>query len=125
MAIIHLEGMEFYAYHGHYKEEQQVGNKFLIDIQLTTCIKKASETDNLNDALDYSKVYELIATEMKNTSQLLENITIRIVRTLFTAFSQVEHIALKVSKLNPPLGGRVEKVSVEWSGNREMFFQKM
>jgi dihydroneopterin aldolase len=124
MGIIHLEGMEFYAYHGHFKEEQQVGNKFMVDVKLTTDIEKAAKTDDLSDALDYLKVYETIAVEMKIKSQLLENLTFRMAKRLFLTFPSLEYLELKVSKMNPPLGGRVEKVTMEWNGNRETVGKK-
>ena len=47
MGVIEIEGMEFYAYHGHYAEEQIVGNRFILDVTLITDCEKAAESDNL------------------------------------------------------------------------------
>jgi 7,8-dihydroneopterin aldolase/epimerase/oxygenase len=47
--------MEFYAYHGHFKEEQVVGNKFLVSIAIETDCSKAAESDQFNDALGLSE----------------------------------------------------------------------
>ena len=113
MGWIEIENMEFYAYHGHFKEEQQVGNRFLINIKIKTNLSAAANSDNLNDALDYQKVYRLIQKEMKTKSFLIENIGKRILDALETEFrGQAETIVLKLSKMNPPLGGKVEKVSI-------------
>lgn len=120
MAYIHLHDLEFYAYHGHFKEEQKVGNHFIVNVTLKTDITKAARTDNLEDALDYQKVYKLIEEEMSQKSFLIEPLLMRTVRRLFDAFSQLEYLELEISKLNPPLGGKVNRVSLSWEGSREM-----
>jgi dihydroneopterin aldolase len=112
MGIIEIEGMEFYAYHGHFKEEQVVGNKFLVNISIETNCTKAGISDNLNDALDYQKVYTLIKEEMEKKSFLLENICSRILDKLYLQFNSIEKASIKVSKINPPMGGQIKKVSV-------------
>ncbi|MGQ9846158.1 MAG: dihydroneopterin aldolase [Bacteroidales bacterium] len=121
MAYIQLHDMEFYAYHGHFKEEQQVGNYFIVNAKLKTDISKAAQTDNLDDALDYQKVYRLIEQEMMQKSFfLIESLLMRIVRRLFDEFSQLEYLEMEISKINPPLGGKVSRVSISWDGKREM-----
>ena len=112
MGQIIVEGMEFYAYHGHFIEEQIVGNKFIIDLIIDTDTSKAEKSDNLNDALDYVAVYNDIKEEMQIKSFLLENIASRILNRLYEKYSAIIKIDLKVSKLNPPLGGKTEKVSL-------------
>ena len=113
--LIELEEMEFYAYHGHFEEEQIVGNKFLVNITLETDCSKAAETDDLKDALDYVSVYKITKEEMEIKSHLLEHLTKRIIDRIHREFPQVVSSTVKVSKLNPPMGGRMEKVSVTFS----------
>ncbi len=115
MGMIQLENMEFYAYHGCYKEEQVVGNQFLVDLSLETNCDKPMKTDNLNDALNYLKVFELVKAEIAIKSNLLENVAGRILDTLYKNFDQIEKATIKVRKMNPPLGGRIESVSVTLS----------
>ncbi len=113
MGWIEIEGMEFYAYHGHFKEEQMVGNRFLLDLKIKTNLQPAANSDNLNDTLDYQKVYQIIQDEMNTKSFLIENIGKRILDRLGNHFqNNAEHFILKLSKMNPPLGGKVEKVSI-------------
>lgn len=112
MGYIELEGMEFYAYHGHFREEQVVGNRFIVDLQIGTDTDKAAKSDNLKDALDYQKVYGLVSEEMSKKSFLLENIAGRIKERMLSVFPQITYLKLKVTKVNPPLGGKVQKVSV-------------
>lgn len=124
MAYIQLHDMEFYAYHGHFKEEQRVGNHFVVNVKLKTDISKAANTDNLDDALDYQRVYKVIEEEMKQKSFLIEPLLMRIVQRLYDEFCQLEYLELEISKINPPLGGKVNKVSLSWSGNRNEFYKK-
>ncbi len=112
MGLIEIEGMEFYAYHGHFKEEQVVGNKFLLNVSIETDCIKPGETDRLHDALDYQKVYDLIKAEMEQKSFLLENICSRILDRLYLEFDSISKVTIKVSKINPPMGGQIKKVSV-------------
>lgn len=113
MGQIHLQQMEFYAYHGHLDEEQIVGNKFLVDLKLDTNMSKPCQSDCLEDAVDYQKAYQLVEQEMKQTARLLEHVAQRILNALKSAFShQLEQITVTISKLNPPVGGKVDRVSV-------------
>jgi dihydroneopterin aldolase len=112
MGQILLENMEFYAFHGHYEEEQKTGNRFLVSLTIDADLKKPSVTDDLNDAIDYSRVYEVVRQEMKVPSKLLEHVAGRIVNSLYKSFSGIEKIAVKVTKLNPMVGGKTEGVSI-------------
>jgi 7,8-dihydroneopterin aldolase/epimerase/oxygenase len=115
MGLIEIEGMEFYAYHGHFKEEQVVGNKFLLNVSVETDCEKPGSSDHLHDALDYQKVYDLIKEEMEQKSFLLENICTRILDRLYLEFDTINKATIKVSKINPPLGGQIKKVSITMS----------
>ena len=112
MGVIDIEGMEFYAYHGHFAEEQIVGNRFVIDLRLFTDCRRASKSDNLDDALDYQTAYRIVKEEMKITSHLLEHVAGRILDRLFDECGAVEKAKVKISKINPPMGGQIDRVSV-------------
>ncbi len=113
MGFIEIENMEFYAYHGHFKEEQVVGNKFLVTITIETDVYTPGKTDNLDDALDYQKVYKIIKRQMSIKSNLIENIAKRIIDALYVELGdKIKNIKLKLSKINPPLGGKIDRVSV-------------
>jgi len=112
MGVIEIEGMEFYAYHGHFAEEQIVGNRFIVDLTLITDCSKAAKSDNLEDALNYQAVYMIVNEEMKIKSRLLEHVAGRIINRLYEVYDKIEKAKVKISKLNPPMGGQIEKVSV-------------
>jgi 7,8-dihydroneopterin aldolase/epimerase/oxygenase len=120
MGLIHLEDMEFYAYHGCFKEEQIAGNWFLVNLILKTDMEKPSGSDLIADALNYQTVYHLVEIEMAITSHLLEHIGGRILNALFANFNQLEQATVKISKMNPPLGGRIKSVSIEITQTRSL-----
>jgi len=119
MASISIENMEFYSYHGHYKEEQIVGNKFLVSLKIEANLQKPSESDELKDAINYQQVYELVKEEMEHKSHLLENIAKRILDRIFLEMEGIDQIQIRVSKMNPPVGGKMDCVSVTLNRNNE------
>ncbi|HPF52909.1 MAG TPA: dihydroneopterin aldolase [Draconibacterium sp.] len=112
MGVIEIEGMKFYAYHGHFKSEQIVGNYFEVNIRIETDCSKAAASDNLEDALNYQSVYETVKEVMQIKSALLENVASRILDALYKQFDGIEKTRIKISKLNPPMGGEIDRVSV-------------
>ncbi|HDZ40713.1 MAG TPA: dihydroneopterin aldolase [Bacteroidetes bacterium] len=112
MALIEIEKMEFYAFHGHFKEEQIVGNKFLIDLTIEADLDKASETDRLKDTLDYQEAFRIVKREMDKKSNLLENIGKRILDSIYSNLEGVKKATVKIRKMNPPMGGHINSVAV-------------
>ena len=74
MGKIEIEGMEFYAFHGHFTAEQVVGNRFLVDLTLISDSSEAAKSDNLADAMDYQIAYRIVKEEMQIKSHLLEHV---------------------------------------------------
>jgi 7,8-dihydroneopterin aldolase/epimerase/oxygenase len=124
MGIIRIEDMEFYAFHGHFKEEQIVGNKFLIDLEIETDLEPAGISDRLDDAADYTIACRVVKEEMGKKSKLLENIAMRILDSLYLNMKDIKRATVKIRKMNPPVGAKVGSVSVimsrENEGKREM-----
>jgi dihydroneopterin aldolase len=112
MGLIQIENMEFYSFHGHFKEERIVGNKFLVDLTIETDMDLPSASDNLKDAVNYQRAYEIVKQQMELKSHLLEHIAGRILNALFGELAGIKRATVKVSKLNPPMGGKIGSVSV-------------
>jgi dihydroneopterin aldolase len=115
MGMIQIENMEFYSFHGHFKEEQIVGNKFLVDLTIETDMKIPSESDNLRDAVDYQKIYQITKLQMEKKSHLLEHIAGRIIDAIYAEMTGILKVTVKVSKMNPPMGGKIGAVSIVMS----------
>jgi len=113
MGVIKIEDMEFYSFHGHYREEQIVGNRFLVDVTIEADTIRAGESDNLKDAVNYQVVYSIVKREMETTSHLLEHVAKRIIDAIYKEMAGIEKVTVRVSKMNPVMGGRIGRVSVE------------
>lgn len=113
MGLIQITGMEFFAFHGHYPEEKTSGHRFLLDLEMKTDTTTAEQSDDINDALNYQLVYVTVKNCIEQTnSNLLENIGKNILDALFKKFTLIELAKIKVSKMNPPMGGQIQSVSV-------------
>ena len=112
MGKIKIEHMEFYAFHGHYKEEQIVGNRFLVDLELESDMETAAESDELEDAVNYQQAYKIVRQEMKIKSKLLENIAKRILDSLYAEMTGIKKASVTIRKMNPPMGGQIKSVNV-------------
>jgi 7,8-dihydroneopterin aldolase/epimerase/oxygenase len=112
MGTIVIENMEFYAFHGHYREEQIVGNRFLVDLEIETDMERAGQTDRLEDATDYQIAFRTVKSEMDKKSYLLENIATRILDSLYANLPGIRKATVRIRKMNPPLGGNIGSVGV-------------
>ena len=120
MGKIVIEEMEFYAFHGHYAEEQIVGNRFLVDLEIEADLEPAAASDQLEDAVNYQHAYQLIKKEMRQKkSNLLENIAKRILDALFSEMEGIQKATIRVRKMHPPMGGPIRSVGVSMSRNYE------
>ena len=116
MGKIVIEEMEFYAFHGHYQEEQIVGNRFLLGLELETNLTAPAESDQLDDAVNYQLAYQLIKTEMRRKkSNLLENIGKRILDALYAEMTGIDKATIRIRKMHPPMGGPIKSVGVTMS----------
>jgi dihydroneopterin aldolase len=111
MGKIQLEGMEFFAYHGCFREEQLIGTKFVVDLDIEYETSSAEQSDHLHDTLNYQEAYRIVKKEMEIRSNLLEHVARRILEAMKKAFPSAGKTVVKISKLNPPLGGKVRQVS--------------
>lgn len=116
MALIEIEGMEFYAFHGHFEVEKVAGNRFLVNLKIETDWSKAAQSDRLEDTLNYQIAYLIVKEEMAIPSDLLEHVCQRIINRIKSEFQEAQKVTVKVSKMNPPMGGQIEKVSVTLEG---------
>ncbi|MEQ8712752.1 MAG: dihydroneopterin aldolase [Cyclobacteriaceae bacterium] len=117
-SVIHLKGLEFYAYHGFFEEEQKLGNRFTIDLEINVDFAEAGKTDELAQTVDYGQVYEVVSSVMKSPAKLLETIATDINGDLLKAFPAIKTARVMVSKHNPPIGGLCEMAIVSLTSER-------
>ncbi len=112
MGTIALEGLEFFAYHGFYDEEQKIGNKYAVDIIITTDFSEAARRDRLRATVNYEDVYRVVVAVMKQPARLLEHIAHRIIQEIRQQYPDVQTVEVSVSKFNPPIGGVCHRAKI-------------
>lgn len=117
MAKIALEGMEFFAHHGFYREEQTVGGKYIVDVYLDWDVLKAAVKDDLNQTVNYESIYHICQREMRINSKLIETVAERIAMGIKHQFGRIKELKVRVRKMNPPLPGKVHSSYVEVDGS--------
>lgn len=118
MGIIKVENIRVFANHGCLKEETKIGSDYRVDLKVKANLKTSSKTDNLSDTVDYVFLNRIIKEEMAIPSQLLETVAKRILNRIFKEDKYVKKATVWVSKLNPPIGGDVELVTIKMNEKR-------
>lgn len=113
MSLIAINGMQFYAFHGCFSEEQSIGTRFRVDVVFETDTAEAQKSDNISDTVSYLDVYRALKEEMEIPSHLLEHVADRMGERILKDFPRVENVEVTVSKMFPPLGGQMDSVSVK------------
>lgn len=113
---IRLDRMEFRAFHGCYDLEQKVGNRFTVDLEVVTELGEVAEKDDVTLAVNYLDLYALVRRTMQQTQRTIERVAMNIIRATKEAYPQIRTVRCRVTKLAPPLGGKLQGVSVELEG---------
>lgn len=113
MSKIFLEDVKIYAYHGVLPEENTIGTYYLLNLEIHTDLWRASESDDLSDTISYADINDIIHTEMKIKSKLLEHVAGRIISKISESFPEISYIKLKITKTAPPMQGEMKGASIE------------
>ncbi|WP_439558441.1 dihydroneopterin aldolase [Dyadobacter sp.] len=116
MGTISLEGLEFFAYHGYYPEEQRIGNKYALDITISTDFFKAAQEDKLSETVNYETIYQIASKVMQEPAKLLEHIGFNVIEKIREHYPRVANIKVRVSKFNPPVGGVCTRAVITMEG---------
>jgi len=109
---IQLHDMRFYAYHGVMEQERRVGGQYLVTLCVKSDLSRAVVSDSVADTVNYAALYEVVAREMAQPSQLLEHVAGRVAQRVLDVFPQVEQLSIRITKCNPPMGADCQGASV-------------
>lgn len=120
MDRITITGIDVYAHHGVHPAERELGQRFVVDVELWTDLETAARSDSLRSALDYTAVHRRVCDVVAGTSfHLLEALAWRLCRELLAAFP-LARVAVTVQKPNPPIANFLGRVAVTLERGREM-----
>ena len=109
---IELKGMEFFSHHGCFEQERIIGNHFVVNLSVWGDFSTPAATDNIEDAVNYQNLYDIVKQQMAIPSALLENVVNRIMEAVLEQFATLTAVEVTVDKINPPLGGKLYASSV-------------
>ena len=118
MGIIRLTNIRVFTNHGCLIEEAKIGSDYRVDLEIKADLRKSAETDELADTVDYVHLNRIVVEEMAIRAELLENVAHRIIVRAMNEAPTITKIEVEVSKINPPIGGDVEAVTIVMSKTR-------
>ena len=106
MDEILLEGMRFYAYHGVNPEERALGQRFTVDLVLAVELRRAGQSDDLEDTVSYSAVYKLVRRIVEGEPhKLIEAVAESVSAEILVNFPPVQLVTVTVRKPEVPMKG--------------------
>ncbi len=111
--ILRLRNMRFFAHHGLFAAEKELGQHFEVDLELRGDFSAAGRDDSPDQSLDYPQVYEIVRQVVTQQHfKLVEALAEHIARAVGENFAPIE-ITVRVRKPNPPLEAHFDGIEVE------------
>jgi len=105
--LILLKGMVFYGYHGATSPERELGQSFVVDLELEVDLNTPGASDDLKDTVDYSRVYLMVKEIVEGPSRnLLERLADEVAQELLRTFP-LDGVRVRVTKPHVPIKGAV------------------
>lgn len=120
-ARLTIENAEYFAYHGVRPEEQQLGGRYQVDVDIYYDARQAVVSDNLNDTVNYQEVLFLVNEHMNGDEpySLIETLAFDIATSAVERFNKIDHVTVRVRKLNVPVQHVLDYVEAEITVLRE------
>lgn len=113
MISVHLHQLLFYACHGVQEEEAILGNEYMVDCTVQF-YESAEIIRQINETVDYSRIYDIIKVRMAIPTQLLETIAMEIGHKIIHEYKDLKVIDISIRKLHPPIQGIRGSVGISW-----------
>jgi dihydroneopterin aldolase len=105
---IRLNEMVFYGYHGVLPEERTLGQRFVVDVEVETDLRRAGETDDLDATVNYSEMFAAAREIVTGPPcQLIEAVAERIAARVLREQPLVHAVVVRVRKPEVPIPGSV------------------
>ena len=119
MDIIRLKNMQFYGFHGVSESEKHLGGRFEVDLEMELPLKKSCDSDDLNDTVDYEKIYKIVDSCIKKDKfYLIEALANSIASDILQNFP-INSLLVRVRKPHAPVKGVLDTVEVELERKKE------
>ena len=112
MITIAIHGAEFFAHHGFYAEEQKLGTKFLVDVEVGFVPAAGLKADKIANTVDYEQLCDIVCRQMKHPRKLIETVAQAIADEIKSRYPFIDSVKVVLKKMHPPMGGRVDHSSI-------------
>jgi dihydroneopterin aldolase len=111
--IIFIKGVVIHARHGVLEHEAEVGQRFVIDLELSSDLSESSRTDKLADTVSYSNVVATATAAFKDDNyKLLERAAGAVADAILAAFPRISTVKVTIHKPHAPIAAIFEDVGV-------------
>lgn len=111
---IYVNGMEFYGYHGVFKEENKLGQRFRVDLIVELDLNRAGDTDELEHTVNYAGLYNCCKRIVEGKPfKLVEAVAEQISKEILATYQHIDNCTIKMIKPDPPIPGHYKEVAVE------------
>jgi len=114
-----LSRMQFFGYHGVFPEENKLGQRFYVDLELSLDLSKAGQTDDLEQTVNYAEVYERVKRIVEGKPfRLIEALAENVASDVLHQYTSVNDVTVRVVKPHPPFDIHFDGVTVEINRKR-------
>ena len=113
MGVIRLKNMQFFAYHGVYDFEKELGAPFEVDVEINASFSQAIKSDNIQEAINYDSIFKLVDSIIsKKKYNLIETLANTIADSILSKY-QIDSVVIRVRKPKAQISGTLDTVEVE------------
>jgi len=114
-----LKRMVFYGYHGVYPEENKLGQKYYVDLDLRLDLSPAASSDDVEDTVNYADIHALIKKIVEGPPvKLIETLAANVASAVLGTYTSIHKATVSITKPNPPFDITFDGVTVELSRRR-------
>lgn len=115
-----LKGIVFYGYHGVFTEENRLGQKYIVDLDLHLDLSRAALTDDVNDTVNYAEIHALVKGIVEGPPvKLIETLAEKIASAILGTYTSIIEATVSVTKPNPPFKIIFDGVTVQLKRKRD------
>lgn len=120
MDRMQIKRMVFYGYHGVFPEENKLGQKYYVDLDLRLDLSRAAKSDDVADTVNYAEIHALVKEIVQGPPvKLIETLTENIASALLGTYTSIINATVSVTKPNPPFDITFDGVTVEFRRQRD------
>ncbi|WP_020620871.1 dihydroneopterin aldolase [Paenibacillus daejeonensis] len=115
-----LKGMEFFGYHGVFPEENKLGQRFRVELDLRLDLREAAASDDIEASVNYADLHALTKTVVEGPPfKLIEALAGHIASRVLDTYTMINEVTVRLTKPHPPFDIHFDGVVVELSRKRD------